>query len=473
VAQGVTFTTPAGGESWLPGRPITITYKFWTDMEYHSLTLCRDKVRVGWILSTTIPLPAGQIGTKAWQVGHVWEQVEPGGDIWVPSGEYTIGVGTVPGAEPKYFSEPFTILDLSPFFTRYNKIYYSHLPTPGDCPECLILDLPGLHEEMVNSEYAMAAGLYFKGKLVANMGKFGKGQGFPAKLQIKLEPGALAAVKGGEEFELRLFDGAGKQIHSQRTQLVLLPGSEAAMAMPFFLIPDPQPNTNPPPNYPAPINGSNGKPTPGTFDSLRFTGWVNLYPAGNTIAMGVDVHQHKQPVPNLLVKVMNNLAPGNPNHPEKYYCYIQNFTTLPGSTISVTFDRFPNIPNIVGSNRLFQPQLTAKATVGGLTTITAPLPDAHVVVTTPGFLNVEWAGGNPPYRVIIVALPDSGPTSTVLQQTGIAGTSLSVPLAIFHPGVKHLVSVYAKMADFAFSANVDPASYFSLDQTALIYFYTE
>jgi hypothetical protein len=228
-ALGVTFTTPAGGESWLPGRPITITYSFWMDTNYHCLMLCRDKVPVGLILSTTIPLSAGQTGTRPWQVGLVCTgMVEPGCEHWAPPGEYTIGVYTVPGAEPRYFSKPFTILDISPLFTRYNKIYYGVLPSPGDCPECLILDLPGLHEEMVNSEYALTAGLYWNGRPIADLGKFGKGQGFPAKLQIKLEPAALAAMKRGEKFELRLFDDAGKQFHSQRTQLLPLPPTKPA-----------------------------------------------------------------------------------------------------------------------------------------------------------------------------------------------------------------------------------------------------
>jgi hypothetical protein len=225
-ARIVTFTCPAGGESWFPGTPIQITYSFSWAVNRHRIQLYKDDQLVGLVTMDIKSYQPGQTIILNYPAGMVWDlsnedqlntpkkSVPPGSGY-----RYAINLNYSEG-EPMAFSNPFTILDIAPLFTRYNKIYYGPLPNPGECPECLILDLPGLHEEMVNFGATLKAELFWHGKLVAELGKFGKGQGFAAKLQIKLGPEALAAVKRGEEFELRLFDGAGGQLHLQKTQLV-------------------------------------------------------------------------------------------------------------------------------------------------------------------------------------------------------------------------------------------------------------
>jgi len=66
----------------------------------------------------------------------------------------------------------------------------------------------------------VGVGLFLKGRMVADLGQIGKGQGFAAQLQVKLEPGVLAAAKLGEEFELRLLGGRNRPIQSQAVRLL-------------------------------------------------------------------------------------------------------------------------------------------------------------------------------------------------------------------------------------------------------------
>jgi hypothetical protein len=474
-ARIVTFTCPAGGESWLPRTPIQITYSCSFTIQPHWIMLYKDDVYVGQVGAIRDSYNPGQTIILDDPAGTVWDlstnpiyrkkSVPPGSGY-----RYAISETNYEG-DPMAFSNTFTILDIGPYFSRYNKIYYGPLPNPGECPECIILDLPGLHEEMVNFGETMKAGLYWQGKAVANLGTFGKGQGFPAKLQVKLEPEALAAVKHGEEFELRIFDGTGGQLHSQKTQLVLLPGSEQAL-LPFSLIPDPPPNPNPPPNNPA---------NPTMLKLFKFTGYAHLYPAGNTFRLVVSVHQNNQPVPNLKVQLMDTPAPENQNHPGKYECLISNFTPVQGSTVSVTFDKIPKIP---GANKLNQTQLVAQATIGQLIAISSPLADAHVDLSTP--LSIEWRGGNPPYYIAIVAYLAHGLRDTVYHREGVAGTSLSVNLQDLGPGTKYDIIIVSTMEEFRFrlsetadprslslsSQMVDPGSQFHLSQAATVSFFS-
>jgi len=155
-----------------------------------------------------------------------------------------------------------------------------------------------------------------------------------------------------------------------------------------------------------------------------------------------------------------------------YSCRINGFTPVPGRTVSVAFDKKPGIPSIHAP--LSRSLLTAQATIGQLIKITAPLPDAHVPLTPAGMLNVAWAGGNPPYSIEI--LPFTGADTTgdsVYSQTGVAGTSVSVPLAIFRPGAKFGIYIFSKMDDFRFSAKVDSNSQFLLRQSAAVYIFPE
>jgi hypothetical protein len=183
-----------------------------------------------------------------------------------------------------------------------------------------------------------------------------------------------------------------------------------------------------------------------------------------------------------MVKLMDNPAQENQNHPGKYECLISNFIPVPGTRVSVTFDRIPKFP---GATKPDQTQLIAQATIRQLIAITAPLPDAHVALSATGFLNIEWTGSNHPYYVGIVALPGSGHRLTVFSQTEVAGTSLSVPLTAFKPNTRHVIHILAVMEQFRFSEivdprslsipsqMVDPGSLFHLLQAAEVYFYTE
>jgi hypothetical protein len=58
----------------------------------------------------------------------------------------------------------------------------------------------------------------------------------------------------------------------------------------------------------------------------------------------------------------------------------------------------------------------------------------------------------------------------IFNQTGISGTSVSVPKTLFKPGVKYGIYIFSIMADFKFSGMVDNASAFKLRQSVASYF---
>jgi PKD repeat protein len=412
----VTFICPAGGESWLPGKPVTISYRFWMDTGYHSLWLCRNNVPVGLISSISIPVSSGQIHTLPWRVGWVCIG-NPGPDClsYAPPGEYTIGVATVPGAEPKYFSNPFKILDLSPLFTRYKKIYYAPLPKSGDGPESFLLDLPGLHDEMVNSENELTAGLYFKGKLIASMGTFGKGRAFAAKLPITPGLEALAVIQRGEELELRLFDSDGKRLHSQQTQLV--PGTGPAAA------PPPQPGTAPSPASMASLEGFKDllKKTPVISGGIDF--YHHKYGAAASYGqVGINVKKGGTPVSGAIVKVDGNVIPESANTPGLYFGEPQ-LSLQPGHVFKVTVQ--------IGS-------ATYAGSGGMIDTIvrlTQPTHGSTIFYKQSPQFNCTWTFSNGPAQVHLYVLYIGQPGNKGIFEQDLSTDHAAVPTATI-PGAQ-------------------------------------
>jgi hypothetical protein len=217
LADDTTFSSPAGGEVWGRGTTHTITYTFSTPWEHnYQIVLLRNGVFVGYIAFFNYYFYAAKTYNQPWLVGKVED--EQGNEIWVPYGSgYTIGT--------KYYgmfgvSNPFTIGVNLTGLVRFKRIFFAIPPQPGGCPQCLILDLKALREELINLDEPVTVRLYWHGKMAANLGKIGKGQKFAAKLQVKLEPDALAAVKRGEEFELQVFTGRNQLLHSQSVRLM-------------------------------------------------------------------------------------------------------------------------------------------------------------------------------------------------------------------------------------------------------------
>lgn len=228
LANQVIFTSPAGGEVWYRGQKGWVTFGFSMPIIHHFVALYRNGVYLGDMAHGSWDFSNGQTFSFAWTVGRVTETWDYTTHVWVPSGNYTLGVGTFQGnsplesdyQNPMGFSQPFTIIDLSVFFAKYNKLVLGQVPVTGGCPECFILDLAGLRDELIQLKETMTLNLYWKGKLVANLGNIGMGKGFAAKLQVKLGADALAAVKRGEEFELRLFSGRNLLLHTQAVRLM-------------------------------------------------------------------------------------------------------------------------------------------------------------------------------------------------------------------------------------------------------------
>lgn len=212
----VTYTSPAGGEYWFKGTTHALIYSFSQALGYHIVTLKRDGARLGIIRHASFPANAGEVINYPWQVGEVTD--DDGNPVSVPSGRgYCIAAGLMSGMVD---SKRFTIGPDVSALVKFERIYYVPLSIPGGCPQCFILDLNVLREELVKLNEPVEVGLYRQGKTVADLGKIGRGRKMADKLQVKLEPEALAAMNRGEKFELRLFIGSDRLVHSQSLRLV-------------------------------------------------------------------------------------------------------------------------------------------------------------------------------------------------------------------------------------------------------------
>jgi hypothetical protein len=220
LAVCVAFTSPAGGETFVRGSMHCITYTVTLTLPPNRIVLKRDGVLVGNIIPHNHSVPPG-VMKVTWDMGMVFDN--NGTDIIAPyGGGYTICCVDYVNMENSFgCSNSFSIGPEKIDFPGINKIQYSWLPRPGDCPQCLILDLAELRQELVKLDVDAAVGLFLKGGLAADLGKIGKGQVFAPRLQVKLSPEALAAMKRGEEFELRLLGGRNRLIHVQAVRLVL------------------------------------------------------------------------------------------------------------------------------------------------------------------------------------------------------------------------------------------------------------
>lgn len=219
LADDTTFTSPAGGETWVRGSLHTITYVFSKESPMYEVCLFRNGAFVGYVSFHTYSGYNG-VMNEQWEVGKVKDESEV--VSWAPCGSgYTLCVGCYgSGPPPHGVSMAFTIrcFDYS-FLVKITKIYYFRLPKPGDCPQCLILDLKDLREELIKLKEPVMAGLYWRNSQVAKLGRIGNGQGWPGRLQVKLEADALTAMGRGAEFELRLFSDRHQQVYSQKILL--------------------------------------------------------------------------------------------------------------------------------------------------------------------------------------------------------------------------------------------------------------
>jgi hypothetical protein len=214
LADDTTFSSPAGGEVWVRGTTHMISITYSEDVGNRWIILSRNGVRVGFIVYSTFPVAAGVVDSRSWEVGKLMD--EAGDPIWAPYGSgYTISVIGHGGP-----SNPFTIFFDFSILAKFKKVFYTLPPDPGGYPQCLILDLKALREELINLDEPVTVRLYWHGKMAANLGKIGKGQKFSAKLQVKLEPDALAAAKHEKEFELQVFAGRNQLLHSQSVRLM-------------------------------------------------------------------------------------------------------------------------------------------------------------------------------------------------------------------------------------------------------------
>ena len=215
LADNATFSSPAEGEKWVRGTDRTITYTFTQEISWYALALIRNGTQVGTFSYHNYTYSPG-VYNYTWKVGYIDEAA----DMAPPGSGYQIGFICGDAPCPVGISKKFTISFDFSLLEKIKKIYYVPLPKPNVCPQCIILDLAALREALIRLHEPVAAGLYLKGGIAANLGNIIKGHELSGKLQIKLEPDAWAAMKHGEEFELRLFNGHNQLIHSQAVLLV-------------------------------------------------------------------------------------------------------------------------------------------------------------------------------------------------------------------------------------------------------------
>jgi hypothetical protein len=215
-ANNITFTSPAGGEVWVRGSQKMITFNLADDAPGYEMVLKRNGVFVGYVYANSYGENAGVIN-RPWEVGKVKNEDEI--VIWAPIGSgYTLCAGCWGSGPPPYgVSNSFSIGFDFTFIGKFKQI--AMVPELG-CPECFVLDLKDLREELVKLDDQVVVGLYWRNEKIASFGKIGKGQGWPGKQEIRLEPGPKASMSRGGEFELRIFTDHHQLLHSQKIVLV-------------------------------------------------------------------------------------------------------------------------------------------------------------------------------------------------------------------------------------------------------------
>jgi len=215
LADNATFSSPAEGDVWVRGTNRTITYTFSQEISWYALALFRNGTKVGTFSYHNYTYPPG-VYNQPWKVGYIDESAD-----LAPAGSgYQIGFICGDAPCPIGISKTFTISYDFTLLEKIKRIPYASLPRPVDCPQCIFLDLSALREALIQLHEPVAAGLYLRRMMVANLGQVGKGPGMAVKLQVKLGPEALAAVKNGEEFELRVLNDRNRLIRSQAVLLV-------------------------------------------------------------------------------------------------------------------------------------------------------------------------------------------------------------------------------------------------------------
>ena len=213
LLASVTIISPAGGETWIKGKTSTLRYSFSEEMGTHMVKLYKNGSFLGYVRVSDYPYDGNVVINYPWVVGKISTDTEE--EVWVPCGSgYTVDIGVYGGTQ----SNPFTIGYDFAFIGHFKQ--FVAVPKPG-CPECFVLDLKELREELIKLDDLFTVGLYWRNEKIANFGKIGKGQAWPGKQEIWLQPAPKTSMSRGGEFELRIFTDHHELIHSQPVVLVV------------------------------------------------------------------------------------------------------------------------------------------------------------------------------------------------------------------------------------------------------------
>jgi len=205
---------------------------------------------------------------------------------------------------------------------------------------------------------------------------------------------------------------------------------------------------------------------------LKLSGAVSIAvrPYNTFLILSLHVRRGGDLVPGLRVTIMGQ--PATEPSPGFYRCEISGFSPTPGSLVTVSIAGAPRILPIPPAGR--EEPLVATATIGSLVAFTNPAPEAHISRASLRPLTISWRGGNPPYSLTIYPFTGKDEVGeAVFEQSGIAGTSVAVPMAYFRTSGKYGIYLSCMMEKFRFSRKIDPGSNFQLRQSRGTYIYIE
>ncbi len=112
-----------------------------------------------------------------------------------------------------------------PSFLKYFRAF-EIVPVPGGCPMCYRIDLRKLKGKTAGLKQSYVLKLFKKNREFLSFGQFGQGQKLPGFVPVKLEKRMLQNRKAELRFDLKLYDAAGRMLHSRRVRLVLPPSGK-------------------------------------------------------------------------------------------------------------------------------------------------------------------------------------------------------------------------------------------------------
>ncbi|MBI4915132.1 MAG: hypothetical protein HY825_04735 [Acidobacteria bacterium] len=160
----------------------------------------------------------------------------------------------------------------------------------------------------------------------------------------------------------------------------------------------------------------------------------------------VEISRGGVPLGGLKVKVAGRLA--DEQGAGHYVLLVQEALAGPGRPLQVTIEQ------PVAAGPPLEP-VTAPIVVAPWTRITEPADETHVGAAASG-VPIAWSGGTAPYR--LTARPEAQPGEVAFDESGIATSRRSIPMASLKKWKRVLVNVGFEPGAFSFAGPVQLGS---------------